>query len=205
MVYVPDRDEDGHPQYKNVIALDGYHYEPRALDFKVATYQSLYNRKDDNGTVSAGTDYGDAEMKFYDSSDAELSYQQSGYESEIAVQFQARLTAGCTKTVVWFTPNFKYCIKSGVVMLREEVTTDCYLWCTLAPHIPEASGGNVPFLAGGYNLSFFPSKSFIRMDGNTTFVIENDLVYYTNRIGLIVKHYAGDDFGVQMIYELYKE
>jgi len=204
-VVIPERDEQGHPQYKNVIALDGFHYEPRSLDFKVGQYNSLYNRKHDNGGIYDGTDYGDAEMMFFDSSDNELSFRQTGHESETETQFQARLDSGCVKTRIDYTPNFKYCIKSGIISLRESPSTDCYLWCVLAPHIPEASGGNVPFLAGGYNLSFFPAKSFIQMDGNTTFVLENDTTYYSHKIGLIVKHSIGDYFGVQMIYEHYKE
>jgi len=200
-----ERDSEGHEQVKQVIALDSMHYEPRSLDFVTSKYKSLYNRKHDGAGINDGTDYGDGVLKFYDSSDNELSYQQTGYESETESEFQARLTSGCVKTFLEYTPDFDYAIRSGTFMLREEVDYDAYFWCILAPHIPAAIGGQAPFLAGGYNLSFFPAKSYITMDGQTTFVINKDTTYYSHRIGLYVKHNAGDEIGIQMIYEHYKE
>jgi len=200
-------DEENHLEVKQIISLDSMHYEPRALDFVTAKYNSLYNRKHNGGGIYDGTDYGDASLRFYDSSDNELSYQQTGYETETEAEFQTRLshtTTGATKTILDFTPAYKYGIRSGVVMLREQVTYDAYLWCLLAPHIPEAMGGEAPFLAGGYNLSFFPERSYIRMDGGTVFIMENDTIYYSHRIGLILKHTPGDQIGFQMIYELYR-
>ena len=70
--------------------------------------------------------------------------------------------------------------------------------------MPEEYGGQVPFLSGGYNLSFFPAKSYITMDGVATAVVNQDTTYYSHRIGLYVKHSAGDKIGIQMIYEHYK-
>ena len=89
-------------------------------------------------------------------------------------------------------------------MLGEEVQRDAYIWCILAPHIPEEYGGAAPFLAGGYNLRFFPARSYIRMDGESTFHISQDLVNYSHTIGLIVKSIPGDQISIQMIYEQYK-
>ena len=194
-------DIEGHAEFKRVIALDAMHYEPRSLDFITSKLNSLYNRKHDGGGIYNGTDYNDANMQFYDSSNTELV--QGAEESDN--DFQTRLTANCTKTLINFTPGFNYAIKSGILMLREEWSYDGYVWCVLAPHIPEGSGGQVPFLAGGYNMQFFPEKSYIRMDGETVFFIDQDLTYYSHRIGLIVKHSTGDQKGIQMIYEMYKE
>jgi hypothetical protein len=201
MIFIPERDEQGHIQYKNVIALDEYHYEPRSLDFVTSKLNSLYNRKHDGGLISNGTDYGDALLKFYDSNDTELVQG----ESESDIDYQARLTANCGKTYLEYTPDFDYAIRSGTFMLREEVSYDAYFWCVLAPHISEEYGGQVPFLSGGYNLSFFPAKSYINMDGVATAIVKKDLTYYSHRIGLYVKHNAGDQIGIQMIYEHYRQ
>jgi hypothetical protein len=205
MGIIPQRDVEGHELIKHVVAMEDMHYEPRSLDFMTAKYNSLYNRKHDNGTVSSGTDYGDGDMHFYDSTDTELVFQGTGYESETEAEFQTRLTSNCTKTEVHFEPSFDYSIRSGIIMLGEDVTYDAYVWCVLAPHISEESGGNVPFLAGGYNLKFFQSKSFIQMNGLSTFHIATDPIYYSHRIGTVVKHNAGDQIPLQMIFELYKD
>ncbi len=194
-------DSEGHREMKKIVSLDAFHYEPRSLDFETSKLGSLYNRKHDNGGIYAGTDYNDATLHFYNSSDVELV--QGAGESD--VDFQTRLTSGCVKTVMYFTPTFRYAIRSGVLMLREEWTYDGYVWCMIAPHLPEAVGGQAPFLSGGYNMRFFPAKSYIRMDGESTFTIEQDTTYYSHRIGLVVKHTTGDQKGIQMIYELYKE
>lgn len=198
--YVPPRDGEGYPIQKKMVAMEDMHYEPRSLDFVTSKYQSLYNRKNDGGGIYAGTDYGDAHEHFYDSTDTEML--RSSYASDAA--FQTALDASCVKTICHFEPNFKYAIRSGVLMLREEWAYDGYMWCVLAPDIPEASGGNVPFLAGGYNLRFFPEKSYIRMDGETVVTVDPDPIYKSHVLGLVIKHNAGDKKGIQMIYEMYR-
>jgi len=198
------RDDENHLEIKQVMAKDTYHYEPRSLDFTTAKYNSLYNRKHDGNCIPDGTDYGDAFMYFYNVSG--VAMERDDYDSD--EDFQLALSnsvSGCCKTVVKFIPDYDYSIKSGVLMLAEEWDYDGYVWCLLAPDIPEAWGGQAPFLAGGYNMRFFPARSYIRMDGQTTFHILQDLVYYSHVIGLVVKHDPGDQKGIQMIYEHYKE
>jgi len=194
------RDSEGHSESKRVMALDSMHYEPRSLDFVTSKLNSLYNRKHDNAGIYEGTDYGDAEALFWDSSNAQLVQG----ESESDVDFQTRLTSYCVKSEIYFTPDFSYAIKSGTIMVRETPDHDCYFWCMVAPHIAAEYGGQVPFLSGGYNLSFFAPMSFMKMDGETTFLIVKDDTYLSHRLGVCIKHNAGYELGLQMIYELYK-
>ena len=201
MVHIPERTDEGVEIFSIRIAGADSHYEPRSLDFVTAKAGSLYNRKHNGGGIDDGTDYDDSYLLFYDDIDDEIVQG----ESESDEDYQAKLVAYCVKTALYYTPDFDYAIRSGTFMLREEVNYDAYFWCLLAPHIPAAMGGEAPFLAGGYNLSFFPAKSYITMDGQTTFLIKKDDAYLSHRIGLIVKHAVGDQIGIQMIYEHYKK
>ena len=200
MTWIPERDLNGFAYFKNQISDRNMHYEPRALDFITSKLNSLYNRKHDNAGIYEGTDYGDAEALFWDSSNAQLVQG----ESESDVDFQTRLTSYCVKSEIYFTPDFSYAIKSGTIMVRETPDHDCYFWCMVAPHIAAEYGGQVPFLSGGYNLSFFAPMSFMKMDGETTFLIVKDDTYLSHRLGVCIKHNAGYQLGIQMIYELYK-
>lgn len=198
------RDSDNSPIQRPKTTKTGWHYEPRSIDFYTSTYQSLYNRKHDGNGIDDGTDYGDAVLQFWDSSGDELTFQQSGYESETAEQFQTRLDSDCVKTTMNWQPTYDMDIIGGILMIKDAPATRAYLWVIIAPDIPDYLGGSVPHVAGGYNLEFFNNKDTIVVNGRGTKTVLYDNVYNTNKFGMIVKHAAGEKIGIQFIPEHFK-
>lgn len=198
------RDSDNSNILRTKTTKTGWHYEPRSLDFVTAKYASLYNRKDDGHTINGGTDYGDASLKFYDNSGGELTYQQSGYEAETEEEFQVRLTSNCVKSVMDWQPTYDMDMIGAIIMLRNAPTEDAYMWAIVAPDIPENLGGSIPHVAGGWNLSFFNSRDKIIIDGRGSKTMAYDPVYNSNKFRAIIKHKAGTQIGMQVIYEIFK-
>ena len=183
---IEPRDSDNSRIVRPKTTKTGWHYEPRSLDFLTSKYNSLYNRKHDGNTIADGTDYGDAHMKFYNASGNELSYQQAGFESETEAEFQTRLTSGCVKTIVNWQPTYDMDIIGGIVMIKNPPTSDAYMWSIAAPQLAEQYGGQVPFAAGGWNLSFMGDTDKLIVNGRGSKTVQYDPVYNTNEFSLII-------------------
>lgn len=194
------KDDDGSPIIKTKTTRTGWHFEPRSLDFYTAKFKSLYNRKHNSAPISDGTDYGDAWLKFFDSTDAELT--QAVGESD--ADFQTRLTANCVKTFMEWQPQYDMDIIGAIVMVKNPPVDPAYLWVLVAPDLTEAQGGSISFISGGWNLAFLPDKSIMYVNGRGVKSIAVDNVYNTNKLRLICKHSVGDQIGIQMIYEHFK-
>jgi len=169
------------------------HYEPRSLDFYTAKVGSLYNRKSDGLGIDDGTDYGDGWLEFFDASG-----------NTIDPTNQQAITENCTITKMQFEPKFVFDIFSGILFLEKTPLERAYLWVTVAPDIPEAYGGSVPFMAGGLNLKMLPDYSTVRFDAKTSKQITYNADYHTGKIEMKVKHALGEQIGIQMLYEFYR-
>ncbi len=198
------KDADGTPLTHTKHTKTGWHYEPRSLDFVTSKHLSLYNRKHDGNTMSDGTDYGDATLKFYDDAGVELSYQQTGHEEETDGQFQTRLSMYCVRSIMDWQPTYDMDIIGGILMVRGAPVVDTYMWTIVAPDIPEFMGGSVPHVAGGWNLSFFTANDKIIVNGRGSKTIVYDPVYNSNKFRTVVKHAVGAQIGLQMVYEHFK-
>lgn len=196
-------DEENKPIYRTSATRNNWHYSPRSLDFFTAKYGSLYNRKHDGTGIDDGTDYGDAWMEFYNSSGDALSYQQTGYESETEEEFQTRLTNNCVKTIVMFEKTESFDIFGAKLFIKNPPSTRAYLWVVAAPDIPEVYGGSKAFMGGGMNLEFFADKYEFQCDGKTVAEVNYDSENHSGRIATIVKHSAGTQIGVQIIFQYY--
>lgn len=209
MIYFMDtdpspRDSDGSIIQRGKFTKSGWHYEPRSIDFFTAKHNSLYNRKHDGNGIADGTDYGDCVIKFFDGSGGELSFQQTGFESETDAQFQSRLDTDCVKTCVDWQPTYDMDIIGGIMMVQNSPTTAAYMWTIVAPDIPENMGGSVPHVAGGWNLSFFNSRDKIMINGRGSKTVAYDPVFNSNKFRTIVKHAVGEQIGIQIVYEHFK-
>lgn len=202
-VQIPVRDSDGSAIIRPKTTKTGWHYEPRIIDFTTGKYNTLYNRKHDGNGIDDGTDFNDATLKFYDGSGAELSYQQTGYESETEAAFQARLDAGCIRTEVDWNPTYDYDIIGGIMVVKN-IPTRAYMWAVVAPDIPENLGGQVPFIAGGWALHMFTEGGVRHVDGRGAKSITYDPVYGTSKIRIIIKHGLADFISVECTYEHFK-
>ncbi len=87
------KDDDGRPCMRQVITEPEFHYSPRSFDFYTSKHESLYNRSHycgasgNDATIDGSPDLGDATLKFYNSSNTELT--QGAEESD--ADFQKRL------------------------------------------------------------------------------------------------------------------
>lgn len=207
------KDDHDRIYVRQVATIPEFHYTPRSLDFYTAKYNSLYNRShfhDPNNTTTGGTidgslDFGDGALKFYDATHTELT--KGAEESD--EDFQTRLTANCTKTVLEFEPTFDYDIFGAKVQFKQPAslgeTDRAYFWFVAAPDIPAEYGGNVVFLGGGFNISFFGDKAQFECDGKTVSRIPYDSQYHSGKVALIVKHNVGIQIGLQLILQFYSE
>lgn len=200
-VVVNQTDRDGATYTRPKTTDQGWRYEPRCLDFYTSKHLSLYNRKHHGGGILDGTDYGDASLKFYDSSDVQLV--QGGAESD--VDFQTRLTANCTKTIMEWQAAYDMDLIGGILQLKDTPMGDAYFWCIVAPDIPEELGGSIPFFASGLNLHFYQSGTIHYYDGRGAKRFLYDPVYNSNKFHFVLKHQLGEQVGMQIIIDQFKE
>lgn len=197
------KDGEGRQLTRHVITIPEWHYSPRSLDFYTAKHKSLYNRSHycpaNDATIDGGADLGDAIMKFYDATNTLLT--QGAEESD--ADFQIRLTANCVKTDLEFEPTFNYDIIGAKLQFRNPPTDRAYFWVVAAPDVPEAYGGNVVFMGGGMNASFFEDKGNFECDGKSVSRVTYDGTYHSGKVALITKHGVGVQIGIQFILQFY--
>lgn len=189
-----NRDKDGNPIIKNVIAENDMLFKPRCFDFTTSEYGSLCNKGSDLN------DLGDAQIKFYDEDRVELTKA----ENETDEQFQSRLDTGCSFTYLLYTPSKRYAIKSGEIRYKGTITGECDCWIEVAPHIPKAYGGSVPFMDGGLPLDFYKEKEAIFIDGTNCAIVELDTQYYSHMLGVKIEHEEGAKIGILAIFNKYE-
>lgn len=194
------KDTEGRQLTRTVVTAPNWHYSPRSLDFYTAKYKSLYNRSHyGDGTIDGALDMGDAYMSFFDASGAEIIKG----ESESATDYQVRLSSICTKTTVTFECTYDIDVFGAKMMIKNPPTERAYVWAIAAPDVPVEYGGNIVFMGGGMNLSFFADKSCVEYDGKTSSVIRYDPVYHSGKILVMAKHEAGAQIGIQFIVQYY--
>lgn len=200
---VTPRDSDGSTIVRTKTTRTGWHYEPRSLDFITSKAGSLYNRKHDGTTIDAGTDYGDCVLKFYDTAGTLLTQGQNESNND----FQTRLNANCCKTIVEWHPQYELeIIGATVSVLNPPTGTERgYVWVIVAPDVPANLGGQVPFLAGGWNLRFFTLDQSTFLDGRGIKYFPVDNVYGSNKFQVVCKHEVGAKIELQFVAEHFKE
>jgi hypothetical protein len=190
---IPNRDDEGNQIFRNQLAAQGMLFRSKCIDFKVATINSICNRRSDH------SDIGDAELRFFDSNYAELTKS----EGETDEAFQVRLTASCKFTWMVFTPTTRYAIRSGHIAYKGTPTDELDAWFEIAPHIPREYGGSVPFMDGGLALDLFNEGDLIHIDGGACAIIEHDPNNYSHRIGVKIEHEVGDNIRILAIFDIY--
>jgi len=192
----------GVPMTRGIVTRTGWHFEPRAIKFSTATFNSLHNSKPDGFTVDTGTSWGDATLKFYNSAGTEL--KRADYASDELLQ--AALLAGCTCTIMDWQPTYDMDIRSARIGLLNEVADDlaAYLFVIAAPDLPAIYGGNANFSAGGLDLRFIPQKIPLQFDGQGAKFLAYDPVYKTNKFRLKFTHQVGQNIDFMIVYEHYK-
>jgi len=195
-------DEQGKPYFSQSMTNTAWYYSPHSLDFYTAKHKSLYNRNHHGNGIDDGTDAGDACLKFYDGEGNEIVH--GGYE-ETDEQYQARLTADCVKTVMSWEKQESFDVVGAQLYIANAPTERAYLWVVAAPDIPYEYGGSKPFMGRGMNLQMMREKSAHNFDAKTSKTVHYDPIYHSGKVDCIVKHAAGEQIGIQLIYVLYEE
>lgn len=194
-------DSDNSPIFRPKTTRTGWHFEPRSLDWWTSKFKSLYNRKYDTATVAGGTDIGDATMRFFDSSNTELTQGDSESDSD----FQTRLTANCVMTWMDWEPHYDYDIVGMFFQIRNpSADPPAYFWLIIAPDIPANLGGSIPLCNGGWNLSFFQDRTSFDADGKGVKTLYYSNIYHSNKIRALIKHDVGQQIGIQLIPKHYR-
>jgi hypothetical protein len=194
-------DKSGRQVIRIATTNDGWYYSPRSIDFYTSKYGSLYNRKQDGAGIDDGTDLGDAILRFYDASDLELTKAENESDSD----FQIRLTSSCVKTTMDFEPLYSIDLYGCKLMLKAAPIDRAYIWAIIAPDIPEHLGGSKAFMGGGMNLSMIAPKVTLYTDGKSSKLIKYDPIYHSGKTRAVVKHSLGEQIGLQIVYEYYRE
>lgn len=198
-------DDEDKPYFRLSSTRLNWYYSPRALDFYTGKYNSLYNRRDDNAGIDEGTDYGDAWMRFYERGEYGEAVEMVKGSEESAEEFQARLDTDCVKTVVEFENEETIDVWGAKLSIESKPQSRAYLWCVAVPDIPYAYGGSKPFMGGGMNLQMIGSQAVIQFDGKTSKEMSYHEEHHTNKIAIVVKHAAGENIGIQLIFDYYEE
>jgi hypothetical protein len=195
------KNPEGKPIFVRSMTESDWHYSPHALDYYTATYNSLYNRTEDGGTIEEGTDCGDAVMRFFDENDDELL--MDSYEDEES--YQARLTASCTKTIIDFEKTTSYDIIGCALYIESTPVGSAYMWVTAVPDIPAQYGGSKSLMGRGMNLKMmgrpmYPHLFFAESCSRMNY----DPVFHSGKIRVTVKHQPGQVIGIQNLFIMYE-
>jgi hypothetical protein len=85
-----------------------------------------------------------------------------------------------------------------------EGSARAYAWIIIAPDLPEAYGGAIPFMSGGWNCRFFAGNTTTFLDGRGVKSVAPDFVYNSNKFRVIIKHEIGAKIECQFVAEHFK-
>lgn len=194
------KDADGSALARFKVTKTGWHFEPRNIYWKTSTAGSMFSKKFDGNTPEGCTDIGDTTVKFYDASGTALT---KGAEESDA-DYQIRLTANCTKTIMDWHPVHDMEIVGGAMKVVGNENKNAWGWLIIAPDIPANYGGSVPFLQGGCNIGMFKEREFVEFDGRTPKFMAYDAVYKSNKLRVMILHEVGLAIQVLVRFELFK-
>jgi hypothetical protein len=174
------KDATGRPISRIAITQDGFAAQFHAIGFCTSKLNAVYNKDD------AGNDLGFATAKFYDSEGVELTTQED-------------IDTDCVKTVISWMPTHDYDIVGGQLMQSGPPSTNIYLWVKALPGIL-----NLMFAQGGMNLKLAGQGGIADFDGRASKFLPYTGGAGTNKFQLIMKHDAGVQHELQLVFELFK-
>ena len=195
-----DIDSEGRKISRLAYGNKGWVYIAHPLEFTTSKLNSCFSKNWQN------TDRGDIVFKFYDTNGTEL-----------VAGTQAELDTSCVETRVTLKPDYDYEIISGTIDQKLAPTQDVRMWVvggvinttTNSPwEYPAASGiFHAKEFAGGLNLRYMGSEQQIKTDGRSSKFMEKTTAgvpYATNQFQIIVRHPAGYNHDLMIIFEYYR-
>lgn len=164
----------------------GWMQQFRCFEFTTAMWNSLVSLRPDDGEP-----VGDCSIKFYDSNGDEITSEAN--------------IAQAVRTEINWEAEWDFDIAGGMVVTSAEITQDVRAWVVAAPDLPAEYGGYKVNICGGLNLRFFQPGIPVTFDGRTTKRLYHSDVYHTNKLRIIMRHPAGVQARVMIIFDTYKE
>jgi hypothetical protein len=177
------KDVDNTNLSRTKITKTGWHFQLHGMEMTTGLLNGVYN-KDKNGN-----DLGFAVIKFYDINDLELTTQ-------------VNIDASCVKTVITWEPTEDIEVIGGILEQAAAPNTNVRMWITAIPDVPLVYGGNVPFTNGGINLRYLPNT--LDLDGKTPKELKYDNVNHTNKFEITLKHDAGVQHTLLLLFKLFR-
>lgn len=159
------------------VAMQGWTYQKRSLEFETSKLSSLVNDKPD------GTAWADASVKFYDASDVELTTQPT-------------IDTDCVRTVVDWTPAHDMQLIGGEAAIKAVATNDVRMWVQAAPAY------NGPVMVNGINFAVVKDDV---CDGRAVKMMKYNGGIGTNTMRTTIRHTAGEKHVIMVLWEHYKE
>lgn len=177
-------DSDGANLSRVKQAPTGWTYQLRGFEFTTSELGSLQNKDYNNSDLT------DISIKFYDSSNNELSDQTS-------------IDSGCVKTIVDIEPTYDYYLIGGTAKTLTVPSNDTRLSVVAVPDYPAPNGSKV--MVQNINMRFVGSTDKVQADGRASKgLLYNSPVPHTNKIRFVVYHVAGDKVSFGVALEMYK-
>lgn len=177
-------DSEGAQVTRLKMSQAGWTYQARALEFNTGGLNSLVNNKAD------GTIWGDATLKFYNSSDV-----------EVTTQLLIDLTA--VKTVLEWEPTYDYEIVGGFLSMPTTPLADYRVYVVAVPDVSEELGGS-KLMVSGINMKSIPAGSRLLIDGRTAKRMNYSDSLHTNKIQLSIEHAPGSSHNFMIVFEHFK-
>lgn len=166
------------------MAPHGWAYQARGIEFETSKLSSLVNNDKD------GVDIGDVTLKFYNSSDTELTTQTD-------------LDSSCVKTVIEFEPTHDYEVIGGFISMVGTTTQDIRVYCIAVPDIPAAAGGS-KVMINQLNMKYIGESDRLIIDGRTPKRMNYDATYHTNKLRKEFHHPAGAKCEFTIVFEIFR-
>jgi uncharacterized protein (UPF0333 family) len=189
---VPERDSDGRAVSRVAAANKGATYLAHPIEMETSKLSGCYSKD------YTGTDRNDFSMRFYNSSDVELT-----------AGTQVELDSNCVKTVITWKPAYDYELVGGNMHQITQPTNDIRLWVIGGMFDPNDNPvtGYVAEFAGGINMAYFAPSEQLETDGRASkFMAQTTegAPYPTNTLQFIIRHNTGDNHKLKIVLEYFR-
>ena len=183
------RDSDGSPLQRIKVTTTGWHYQLHGVEFTTSKLNSIVSKKHD------ATNWGFTVMKFYK--------LVNDVETEITGDDlnQTFLDANCIKTIIDWEPTFDIDIVGGMLRQISAPSESVDLWIIAAPDIPAQYGGSKLFVS---NLDLRFMGEGLNVDGKAPKFVAYDATYHSGKFRIILRHPAGFQHPLHMVFEIFK-
>jgi len=181
-------DPDFRQEVRPVAAKKGWAYLAHEMELETSKLNSVYSKNWEE------TDRADYSLKFYDSSNVEIT---SGV--------QADLDSNCVKTVLTLSPDYDYELIGGTIRQMASPLVDVRMW-VIGGAVELGAAGTKEFVSG-VNFCYFSATEHVETDGRTSKYMKKTTTgvpYNTNQLQFIMRHPAGTNHKLMIVMEYFR-